>query len=270
MAGRIVIGTSGWADPGFAEEWYPQGLPSEERLPWYAEQFEAVELNSSYYAVPPRETAARWAEVTPPGFRFDVKLHRLLSHHPAGPDSLPPDLRGSAQLTPRGGVVATEELQRALAAELLRAVEPLDEAGRLSAFLLQLSPQFAPRLHALEELDPVLETLAPHRVAVEVRHRGWTRRDRAEQLRAYLERWDAALVNAETPVGDLAYLRLFGAGDADELLQVALRARALAREASEVHVYVNARGGEAPRAARRLRELLGQVEPAGVQLRLAG
>src|SRR2546426_78188 len=69
MAGRIVVGTSSWADPGFVAEWYPPGLPARDRLPWYAERFEAVELNSSFYAVPDRGTVERWGEVTPPGFR---------------------------------------------------------------------------------------------------------------------------------------------------------------------------------------------------------
>src|SRR3954449_4116019 len=94
MAGRILIGTSSWADPGFVEEWYPQGMPARERLPWYSDRFEAVELNSSFYAVPDRDTVARWARATPPGFTFDLKLHSLLARH------APP--RGSARARPRG------------------------------------------------------------------------------------------------------------------------------------------------------------------------
>ena len=54
----IVIGTSSWADPGFVAEWYPQDLPERERLPWYAEHFEAVEVNSTFYAVPAPATVA--------------------------------------------------------------------------------------------------------------------------------------------------------------------------------------------------------------------
>ena len=48
MAGRIVVGTSSWADPGFVDEWYPPGLPARDRLPYYAERFEAVEVNSTF------------------------------------------------------------------------------------------------------------------------------------------------------------------------------------------------------------------------------
>ena len=52
MAGRILVGTSSWADPGFVEDWYPQGMPAADRLAWYAERFETVEVNSTFYAVP--------------------------------------------------------------------------------------------------------------------------------------------------------------------------------------------------------------------------
>ena len=52
--GRILVGTSSWADPGFIKDWYPPKMPAGERLAWYAQRFEAVELNSSFYAVPER------------------------------------------------------------------------------------------------------------------------------------------------------------------------------------------------------------------------
>src|SRR5919198_2293718 len=173
MPGRIVIGTSSWADPGFVERWYPPGMPARARLAWYAERFEAVEVNSSFYAVPDIVTVRRWVEVTPPGFTFDVKLHRLLSRHAASLDSLPPDLCEDAQVTGRSRVVLTPELEAALADALMEAMEPLEKAGKLSALLLQLSPSFSPRAHDLGELEPLLERLEPRRVAVELRHRGW-------------------------------------------------------------------------------------------------
>src|SRR3954471_4472859 len=105
MAGGILVGTSSWADPGFVEEWYPPGLPARERLPWYAERFEAVEVNSTFYALPDLRTVKRWAEVTPAGFTFDVKLHRLLSRHAADLKSLPAELRDRAAVRGRGRVV---------------------------------------------------------------------------------------------------------------------------------------------------------------------
>ena len=94
MPGRILVGTSSWADPGFVKEWYPRGMVAKERLPWYAERFPAVELNSSFYAIPDRNTVHGWVEATPADFVFDVKVHRALSRHSAPLDSLPPGHAG--------------------------------------------------------------------------------------------------------------------------------------------------------------------------------
>src|SRR3954449_12452306 len=173
MAGRVVVGTSSWADPGFVEEWYPPGLPARDRLPWYAEPFDAVEVNSTFYAVPAAATVARWAAATPAGFTFDVKLHRLLSRHAAGLDSLPKALRERAGTTPRGRVQLDRRLEDALADAVLEAVEPLVRAGKLASFLLQLTPGFSPKAGRLDDLRPLVERLAPHPVAIELRHRGW-------------------------------------------------------------------------------------------------
>src|SRR5689334_19534009 len=125
MAGRIVIGTSSWADPGFVEEWYPPDLPARDRLAWYAERFEAVEVNSTFYAIPAERTVRRWAEETPEDFTFDVKLHRLLSRHSADLTSLPPACREHATTTARGRVELTPKLEASLAEEICAAVAPM-------------------------------------------------------------------------------------------------------------------------------------------------
>ncbi|HEV2074783.1 MAG TPA: DUF72 domain-containing protein, partial [Thermoleophilaceae bacterium] len=225
MAGRIVVGTSSWADPGFVEEWYPRGMPARDRLPWYAERFEAVELNASFYAIPDRSTVARWATATPEGFTFDVKLHRLLSRHSATLDSLPADLRERAGTNSRGRVMLTPELEAEVVARLVDALEPLAEAGKLSAFLLQLTPSFGPHRHRLEELSDLIERLAPRPVAVELRNRAWVEGERAEATFRFLSEVGAAFVGVDAPReehvpimppvdavtrDDLAYLRAHG------------------------------------------------------------
>jgi uncharacterized protein YecE (DUF72 family) len=292
MAGRIVIGTSSWSDPGFVEEWYPPGLPARDRLSYYAERFEAVEVNSTFYAVPPERTIERWAAVTPAGFTFDVKLHRLLSRHAAAPDALPPDLREGAEVSERGRVRLTPELEAALADRILETTRPLAEAGKLATFLLQLSPAFRPGDHELDELAPLLARLAPHPVAVEVRHRAWLGSRRIESTLDWLEAHGAAFVAVDAPQGkaptlippidavtrdDVAYLRAHGRNlegftrgrsvaerfayryADDELRELGERAHKLAENASIVRVmFNNNRGADAPVAARRMRELLGQ------------
>ncbi len=157
MSERILVGTSSWADPGFIKDWYPPGMAAQERLPWYSQRFECVELNSSFYAVPERHTVSRWCRVTPDDFVFDVKLHRLLSRHSAGLDSLPPDLREGARTTARGRVELTPQLESRLIREVLAAIEPLERAGKLGALLLQLTPAFSPKRHALDELEALVE-----------------------------------------------------------------------------------------------------------------
>ena len=200
-------------------------MPAPERLGWYAERFEAVELNSSFYAVPDRNNVERWLDATPEGFTFDVKLHRLLSRHSAGLDSLPPELRDRAETNPRGRVILTDALERELAARLVEELAPMTRAGRLGAFLLQLTPSFSPSRHELPELDGLLERLRPHPVAVELRNRGWVAEERLEETLDWFSDQGAAFVGVDAPPGDhvpimpgldavtrpdLAYLRLHG------------------------------------------------------------
>ncbi|MEA2351857.1 MAG: hypothetical protein QOJ14_271 [Thermoleophilaceae bacterium] len=305
MPGRILVGTSSWADPGFVEEWYPQGMPARERLGWYAERFEVVELNSSFYAVPERGTVARWARATPPGFTFDVKLHRLLSRHAARIDSLPPDLRDGVSLGPRGRVRLTPELESAMLDATLDAVAPLEEAGKLGSFLLQLTPAFSPDKNELDELRGILAALHPRRVAIELRNRLWVKGDRAEDTLSWMSENGAAYVAVDAPRedhvpimppidavtrDDLAYMRLHGRNaegymhgktvaerfawdySDDELQEITGRVGAMAEEAGEVHVlFNNNRGADAPTSARRFRELVGQdpgPPPREAQLRV--
>ena len=288
------------------EEWYPHGLPAKDRLPYYAERFRAVEVNSSFYAVPERDTVGRWARITPDDFVFDVKLHRLLSRHAAQLKDLPPELRDDVEVGPRGRVRLTPELEQAMVEQVDHACEPLAKAGKLRAFLLQLTPAFSPGKNELAELDPIIEGLAPHPVAVEFRNRGWVRDKRVEDTLSHLSERRAVFVCVDAPPSDeipimpsidavtrddLAYLRLHGR-DAegylrgktvaerfgwrysdDELEEVAGRVRGLAEQAGEVHVlFNNNRGDDAPTSAQRFMSLLGQDPgpPAQeAQLRLA-
>jgi uncharacterized protein YecE (DUF72 family) len=289
---RILVGTSSWADPGFVEEWYPQGMPARERLPWYSDRFEAVELNSSFYAVPDRDTVARWARATSPGFTFDVKLHRLLSRHAARLDSLPPDLREHVTTTPRGRVNLTPELEESMLERTLEAIEPLEQAGKLGAFLLQLTPAFSPDKHELSELRGVVAGLHPRPVAIELRNRLWMKGERAEDTLSWMSENGAAFVAVDAPReehipimppidavtrDDIAYMRVHGRNadgymhgktvaerfgweySDDELEEIAGRVRSMAEDAGEVHLMFNNNARDnAPVSARRMRELLGQ------------
>ncbi|MBJ7330611.1 MAG: DUF72 domain-containing protein [Solirubrobacteraceae bacterium] len=299
MSGRIVVGTSSWADPGFIKTWYPPGLPARDRLQFYADRYEGVEVNASFYAVPEVKTVERWVQITPPDFTFDFKLHRLLSRHSAPIESLPPDLRDLAETSSRGRAVLSEELEEAVVSAVKASIAPVDKAGKLSALLLQLSPSFAPKKHELAEIGPMIEAFRPHVVAVEFRHRGWVEGDRFPKTLAWLEEHGAAFVCTDSPQGeaptmmppvdavthpDVAYLRMHGRnvegyakgksvaerfdwdyGDG-ELREIERRAEGLAEESGQVRMMFNNNKDDlAPQAATRMRILLGQDPgpPAG-------
>jgi uncharacterized protein YecE (DUF72 family) len=292
MAGRILVGTSSWADPGFVEDWYPKGMAARDRLGWYAQRFEYVEVNSSFYAIPAQKTVARWAEITPGDFTFDVKLHRLLSRHSAGADSLLPELRPRAKTDERGRVILTPELQDLLVEATLDAIAPLAQAGKLGPFLLQLSPSFSPRKHELSELEPLAEQLREPGLAIELRNRNWAEGEQLEATLDWYENNGVSFVCVDSPPGDnfqilppidavtrrdVAYLRMHGRNtegylkgksvaerfgwvySEEELNELAGRAKNLAEDAGQVHVaFNNNRSSDAPDSARRFRELIGQ------------
>jgi uncharacterized protein YecE (DUF72 family) len=295
MAGRIVVGTSGWT----FDDWYPPKLTARERLAYYGERFEGVEVDSTFYALPARRTVTSWEQATPEGFTFDMKLHRLLSRHAAPLSSLPTELRDRARLNERGRVMLDGWLEREMCRRTLDAAEPLRQAGKLSSFLLQLTPAFRPEDHRLGELEPVVAGLAPVPVAVELRHRGWLRE--REQTLAWLRAAGVAFVCVDAPRvkapnvlppvdavtrDDLAYLRAHGRNadgylkgasaterfawrySQEELLEIATRARALARDAAHVRLMFG-NGPDAPAAAQRMRSILAQpgTMPSGASAR---
>jgi uncharacterized protein YecE (DUF72 family) len=288
----IVVGTSSWSDPGFVEHWYPQGLAARERLPFYAERFDAVEVNSTFYAIPAVSTVERWAEATPDGFAFDVKLHRLLSRHAAQLKDLPKEMREEVETTDRGRVVLDDATLDEMLRRTREAMEPLEKAGKLSSYLLQLTPGFAPRRNEPDELTPVLKGLAPTPVAVEFRRRSWASEKRFESVLEFLSAHDAVFVCVDSPPGDqvpifppvdavtddrLAYMRCHGRNTegylhgrsvaerfdydygSEEVEEISDRARKLEQEAEQVHVMFNNNARElAPKAARAMRGVLGQ------------
>src|SRR6202022_3256481 len=140
---RIIIGTASWSDPGFVERWYPKKMPAGERLSWYAQHFEIVEVNSTFYAAPDERMVERWCASTPDMFTFDVKLHQLFSFHSTPAKLLPPTLQRSAEVDARGKVEATRQLQDELMKAFLRSISILHVDKKLGALLLQLSPAFS-------------------------------------------------------------------------------------------------------------------------------
>ena len=80
MARQIRIGCSGWSYPHWRKRFYPEKLPAREHFAFYAQHFDTVELNNSFYRQPPPERFASWREQAPPGFLFAVKGSRYVTH----------------------------------------------------------------------------------------------------------------------------------------------------------------------------------------------
>jgi uncharacterized protein YecE (DUF72 family) len=294
VSAKILVGTASWSDPGFVEHWYPKKMPAGDRLAWYAQQFEMVEVNSTFYAAPDARMVERWCRSTPDGFIFDVKLHQLLSRHSTNLKMLPPALQRAAQADAKGKVKLTPEIERAMIDQFRKSLEILREAGKLGALLLQLSPAFSPKMHQLSELDDLLGALTEYRIALELRNRNWAQGAQLPATLDFLRAHSAAFVLVDAPADEhftimppdlneitnpgLAYLRLHGRdarayttgktvasrfnydySDA-EIDGVAQRARQLAGEAKEVHVVFNNNARDyAPHAASRMRVALGQM-----------
>jgi uncharacterized protein YecE (DUF72 family) len=80
MTGEAFVGTSGFSYPTWKPGFYPAGTPQREFLRAYADRLSSVELNATFYQLPSEERLRGWAEQTPPGFRFAVKMNRRATH----------------------------------------------------------------------------------------------------------------------------------------------------------------------------------------------
>jgi uncharacterized protein YecE (DUF72 family) len=290
---RILVGTASWTDPGFVEHWYPKKMAAHGRLAWYAQHFEMVEVNSTFYSVPDQRTVERWCATTPPAFIFDVKLHQFFSFHSTQRKLLPPELQRLVHADAKGKVTTSATLRDALLESLLRPMSILQSAGKLGVFLLQLSPAFSPRKHELSELESLVDKLDDYQLAIEFRNRNWLVGDQLRSTIDFLRKREVGFVNVDAPASDhfsvvpsdlneitnpnFSYLRLHGRDTKaylsgktvaarfnydysdKEIGEVADRSGRLAQEAKDVHVVFNNNNLDyAPRAATRLRRALGQ------------
>ena len=167
---RIRIGCSGWSYDHWRDGvFYRARLGPGRWLRHYATHFDTVELNATFYRLPKRSAAARWANESPEGFCFAVKVSRYLTH-----------------------IVRLTDTAEHLGL-LLERIEPLIEAGKVGPLLWQLPPTFRrddERLaRALDELP------AQFRHAFEFRHPSWFVPEVTEALR----RHNVALVIADRP-----------------------------------------------------------------------
>ena len=254
MHGRIRLGTQGWNYDAWVGPMYPEGTRPVDFLSVYSRAFSTVEVDSTFYAIPPAKTVRSWAERTPGDFIFALKLPQEITHERR--------LRDSTEL---------EDLFYDRAREL---------GPKLGPILMQLGPDFPPsELPALASFLPRIP--ADIRVAVEFRQRGWIH----DGIIALLAEHNVALALvdgrwiprklmqslAARPTADFAYVRWMGPNRdivdysriqfdrSRELESWAAILQALAERKTIVYGYVNNHfAGHSPASVRELQILLGQ------------
>jgi uncharacterized protein YecE (DUF72 family) len=188
--GEVRIGTSGWSYPSGPGTWngifYPArrgGMRGATELEYYAEHFDTVEVNSSFYRVPDPAVTQKWAQQTPRRFDFCLKLFQKFTH--PGMFARGPEARA------RGEEGPVPDVSRADADAFRQAIEPIAASGRLGALLAQFPPSFRYDDDTIDYLAWLLRAFAEYPVAVELRHRSWSDHEAAvlELLTSHRAAW---------------------------------------------------------------------------------
>jgi len=238
--GRVRVGCSGWVYSHWREVFYPKGLPQRQWFEYYAQEFDTVELNNSFYRLPKPEQFASWRERAPKEFTFAVKGSRFITHIKRLKD--PP-----------------ESIQR-----FFESVDPL--GPKTGPILWQLAPSFE---RDDERLAAFLKALPrSYRHTFEFRHKSWL----AKEVYEVLGEHRAALCIPDRPdlpqdiqrTTDWSYIRLHGSnhdgGDYShqELGTWQRRIQELTADGCDVWVYFdNDQRGFAIQNARYLKEKVG-------------
>jgi uncharacterized protein YecE (DUF72 family) len=197
---EIRIGTCSWADEALSKHWYPKEVAASERLTYYADHFDTVEVDSTYYRLPVEEMVARWAERTPEGFVMHVKAFGLMTRHPVKKEALPTDLREEAPTDEKGRVDRPRrEFRAKVFRRFLDALEPLRTAEKLGGILFQLPSYVVKKDASLDYLRWAREQVGGDEMLVEFRHVSWLEEDARDETLAFLEEIGATHVIVDAP-----------------------------------------------------------------------
>ena len=260
--GTIRIGTSGWNYPSGRGTWNGLFYPAKghahrgrgfDELAYYAEHFDTVEVNSTFYRVPEPHVTRRWADRTPNGFEFSIKLYQKFTH---------PKMFRASSGTDNATVDSTDvDLVR-------RALDPLRHAEKLGVLLAQFPPSFKNDPRAQDYLAWLLSAFDDCPIAVELRHRSWS--DDVGATLTLLNGLGAAWAQIDEPkfkfsiaqnylpnIGRVYYMRLHGRNadawwrhehvedrynylySARELTPIAQTADAASRLVKKLYLYLN-------------------------------
>ncbi|MET0852442.1 MAG: DUF72 domain-containing protein [Candidatus Rokuibacteriota bacterium] len=202
------VGLCAWQDRSMLQDghFYPRKtMTSEDRLWWYAQFFDCVEVNSSFYAPLSAENAVRWVKRTPPGFLFSVKAYALLTGHHLDAQRLPPEIAAALPATVRPnerGQIENASIPPAArdwAFDVFREpLQVLADAGKLGYVLFQMAPWVRYGPEALDYLGSLPQRLPGCTIAVELRDASWLPRH-AEETLAFLAARGLTYVSVDAP-----------------------------------------------------------------------
>jgi uncharacterized protein YecE (DUF72 family) len=161
-----------------------------DELAFYAEHFDTVEVNSTFYGQPRAEVTRAWAARTPSRFEFSIKLYQKFTHPRMFKDRLSGGLPDEAARES----ALLDALAQPTGADVdafRRGIDPLASSGRLGALLAQFPASFKDTPSSRDYLAGLLGAFAEYPVAVELRHKSWSDRigDTLEMLNTFSAAW---------------------------------------------------------------------------------
>jgi len=201
---ELRVGTSGWNYPSGKGTWngifYPPSrgrAKTFDELSFYAEHFNTVEVNSTFYGQPRADVCRAWAQRTPSDFEFAVKLYQKFTHPKMFKQQFT-KTSGSSEAAGHDSLL--DALTKPNASDLddfKRGIEPLASAGKLGPLLAQFPPSFKNQPASTDYLQWLLDSFGEYAVAVELRHRSWS--DALAQTLSLLNGHGAAFVQIDEP-----------------------------------------------------------------------
>lgn len=153
----IYIGTSGFSYDDWKGRFYPERIAKKDMLSYYAAMFKAVEINSTYYAIPPITTFATMDAKTPDDFRFAVKAHKDMTH--------------------------TSDASDESFLAFLRSIRPLRDSGKFGCMLAQFPWSFKPTPENIDRLCEFRERVGDLPTVIEFRNSAWVNENTFALLR---------------------------------------------------------------------------------------
>ncbi len=179
MNSRFYLGCAVWAYKDWVGDFYPRGSRSTEFLQLYSDRMATVEVNSTFYVIPDRQTVERWAKETSASFRFCPKFPKQLTHN--------------GLLLP-------------YIDQALHFLDLMSSFGdRLGVIFVQLPPSYSPANFA--DLEKFLQALPTqdYQIALEVRHADWFKAPYCDRINALLQKLGVGRVLLDSrPIYDLA------------------------------------------------------------------